>query len=36
VRDVIRNLVADFDLTMALSGCRTVAEIGPQCLQLAP
>jgi isopentenyl diphosphate isomerase/L-lactate dehydrogenase-like FMN-dependent dehydrogenase len=36
VRDVIRNLVADFDLTMALSGCRTVPEIGPECLQLAP
>jgi lactate 2-monooxygenase len=36
VRDVIRNLVADFDLTMGLSGCRTVSEIGPQCLQLTP
>ncbi len=36
VRDVIRNLVADFDLTMALSGCRTVADIQPECLQLAP
>jgi isopentenyl diphosphate isomerase/L-lactate dehydrogenase-like FMN-dependent dehydrogenase len=36
VRDVIRNLVADFDLTMALSGCRTVADIRPECLQLAP
>jgi isopentenyl diphosphate isomerase/L-lactate dehydrogenase-like FMN-dependent dehydrogenase len=36
VRDVIRNLVADFDLTMALSGCRSVADIRPECLQLAP
>jgi lactate 2-monooxygenase len=36
VRDVIRNLVADFDLTMGLSGRRTVSEIGPQCLQLTP
>ena len=36
VGDVIRNLVADFDLTMALSGCRTVTELGPQCLELAP
>ena len=36
VRDVIRNLVADFDLTMALSGCRTVDDIRPECLQLAP
>jgi lactate 2-monooxygenase len=35
VRDVIRNLVADFDLTMALSGWRTVSELGPDCLQLA-
>jgi lactate 2-monooxygenase len=36
VREVLRNLVADFDLTMALSGCRSVPELGPQCLQLAP
>jgi lactate 2-monooxygenase len=36
VRDVIRNLVADFDLTLALSGCRTVADIRPECLKLAP
>jgi lactate 2-monooxygenase len=36
VREVIRNLVADFDLTMALSGCRSVGEIGPQSLQLTP
>jgi isopentenyl diphosphate isomerase/L-lactate dehydrogenase-like FMN-dependent dehydrogenase len=36
VRDVICNLVADFDLTMALSGCRTVGDIGRECLELAP
>jgi lactate 2-monooxygenase len=36
VRDVIRNLVADFDLTMGLSGCRSVGEIGPDCLRLVP
>jgi lactate 2-monooxygenase len=36
VRDVIRNLAADFDLTMALSGCRSVGDIRPECLQLAP
>ena len=36
VRDVIRNLVADLDLTMALSGCRTVADIQPECLQFGP
>lgn len=27
VRDVVRNLVAEFDLTMGLAGCRSVAEI---------
>ncbi len=36
VREVIRNLVADFDLTMALSGYRSVSELVPQSLQLAP
>jgi lactate 2-monooxygenase len=34
VREVIRNLVAEFDLTMALSGCSSVSELGPQCLEL--
>jgi len=28
VREVIRNLRADFDLTMGLAGCASVAEIG--------
>jgi lactate 2-monooxygenase len=32
VLEVIRNLRADFDLTMALSGCASVAEIGPERL----
>jgi lactate 2-monooxygenase len=32
VREVIQNLEADFDLTMGLAGCRSVAEIGPDCL----
>ena len=27
VRNVIRNLIADFDLTMGLAGCRSVSEI---------
>jgi len=36
VRDVIRNLVADFDLTMGLAGRRSLDEIGPDSLQLAP
>src|SRR4051794_2956072 len=36
VREVIRNLVADFDLTMGLAGCRSVAEIGPDALVRSP
>ena len=32
VREVIQNLKADFDLTMGLSGCTSVEEIGPDCL----
>src|SRR4051794_9703550 len=32
VREVIRNFMADFDLTMGLAGCRSVAEIGPDFL----
>jgi lactate 2-monooxygenase len=35
VREVIRNVVADFDLTLALSGLRSVSELGSECLQLA-
>ena len=27
VREVIRNVLADFDLTMGLSGCRSIAGI---------
>jgi lactate 2-monooxygenase len=36
VREVIRNFIADFDLTMGLAGCRSVAEIGPEALAPAP
>ncbi|MEA2293891.1 MAG: lactate 2-monooxygenase [Solirubrobacteraceae bacterium] len=36
VREVLRNLAADFDLTMGLSGCRAVGEIGPEALVPAP
>ena len=32
MREVIRNFMADFDLTMGLAGCREVAEIGLECL----
>ncbi len=32
VREVIENIAADFELTLALSGCRAVSELGRQCL----
>jgi lactate 2-monooxygenase len=32
VREVVRNFLADFDLTMGLAGCRSVSEIGPESL----
>jgi lactate 2-monooxygenase len=32
VREVLRNLAADFDLTMGLSGCREVGEVGSEKL----
>jgi lactate 2-monooxygenase len=32
VRELLQNLKADFDLTLGLSGCRSVAEIGPEAL----
>ena len=35
VREVIRNFKADFDITMALAGCRSVAEITPETLVAA-
>ena len=36
VREVIRNFVADFDLTLGLAGCSSVSQLGPECLQSAP
>ncbi|HEX9939588.1 MAG TPA: lactate 2-monooxygenase [Longimicrobium sp.] len=36
VLELLRNLVADFELTMGLAGCRSVAEIGPECLLPEP
>jgi lactate 2-monooxygenase len=33
VREVVRNLVADFDLTLGLAGCASVSEIRPECLE---
>jgi len=35
VREVIRNLRADFDLTMGLAGCASVREIGRESVQPA-
>jgi isopentenyl diphosphate isomerase/L-lactate dehydrogenase-like FMN-dependent dehydrogenase len=35
VREVIRNVAAEFDLTMGLAGCPSVAEITPQALRRA-
>src|SRR5919197_6222866 len=32
VRDVIRNLLADFDLTLGLSGYTSASELGPEAL----
>jgi lactate 2-monooxygenase len=32
VQEVIRNVLAELDLTMGLAGCRSVAEIGPEAL----
>jgi len=32
VREVIRNLRADFDLAVGLAGCASLAEIGPESL----
>jgi isopentenyl diphosphate isomerase/L-lactate dehydrogenase-like FMN-dependent dehydrogenase len=32
VRQVLRNLLADFDLTMGLAGCASVEEIRPEAL----
>jgi lactate 2-monooxygenase len=32
VTEVIQNFAADFDLTMGLAGCRSLAEIGPESI----
>jgi lactate 2-monooxygenase len=32
VRQVLRDLHADFDLTLGLTGCASVADVGPQML----
>ena len=35
VREVVRNHIAELDLTMGLAGHRSVAEIGPDSLRVA-
>jgi isopentenyl diphosphate isomerase/L-lactate dehydrogenase-like FMN-dependent dehydrogenase len=32
VRQVVRDLQADFDLTLGLAGCSSVADVGPETL----
>ena len=32
VRHVLRSLMAEFDLTMALAGCRSISDLGPHVL----
>ncbi len=36
VRHVLRSLLADLDLTMALCGCSSLADVGPDLLVRAP
>ena len=36
VQEVIRNLLADFDLTMGLAGCARLDDIGPESLAPLP
>jgi lactate 2-monooxygenase len=32
VYEVLRNIMADFELTMGLAGCKNIAEINRKCL----
>ena len=32
VRDVLRNFMTDFELTMGLAGCKNISEINTSCL----
>jgi lactate 2-monooxygenase len=36
VREVIRNMLAELDLTLALCGLKNVSELGPECLVKNP
>jgi lactate 2-monooxygenase len=35
VREVIQNFVADFDLTLGLAGCASLAELGGELIEIA-
>jgi isopentenyl diphosphate isomerase/L-lactate dehydrogenase-like FMN-dependent dehydrogenase len=35
VREVLQNFKADFDLTMGLAGCRSIAEIDAATVRAA-
>ncbi|HET8926534.1 MAG TPA: alpha-hydroxy-acid oxidizing protein, partial [Microbacterium sp.] len=35
VREVLRNIVAELDITLGLSGHTTIAELDPDALRLA-
>jgi len=36
VAELLRNLIADFELTMGLAGCASIGEIGADCLLAEP
>ena len=36
VRDVLRNLLADLELTLGLAGCASIGEVGRANLLLVP
>jgi lactate 2-monooxygenase len=36
VRDVIQNLIADFDLTLGIAGCASVKDVGRDFLTVSP
>ncbi|HLI92350.1 MAG TPA: alpha-hydroxy-acid oxidizing protein [Puia sp.] len=36
VKEVVRNLLNEFELTARLAGCRTLAEIGPDMVECGP
>jgi len=34
VREVIQNFIADLDLTLGLSGCASLAEVGGELVEI--